>query len=122
MIEISDYRLFELGVNIKGTYIALTEKLQPENFVDLNDMLKTSGLRLNKGDNLTFFQFVSPGVHCPSSKPVEDILSSSEDGDPFTHVLLTVETGGSSRNAQSEIADAGGRFLIDLNRRGSVIT
>jgi hypothetical protein len=117
-IEISDYRLFELGVNIKGTYIAI----QPVNLVDLNDMLKTSGLRLNKDDRVEFFQFVPPGTHCPSSKPIEDILSSSEDGDSFSHVLLTVETGGSSRNAQSEIADAGGRFLVDMKRVGSVVT
>ncbi len=115
--EISDYRLIELGVNIKGTYICI----RPNDSVELSDMLKTSGLRLCKDDKLFFYQFVRPGVHCPSSKPVEDILSS-EDGGAFTHVLLTVEAGGSSRNAQSEIADAGGRFLIDLNRRGSVIT
>jgi hypothetical protein len=117
-IEISDYRLFEIGVNIKGTYIAI----QPVNLVDLNDMLKTSGLRLNKDDRVDFFQFVPPGTHCPSSKPIEDILSSSEDGDSFSHVLLTVETGGSSKNAQSEIADAGGRFLVDMKRVGSVVT
>ena len=115
--EISDYRLYELGVNIKGTYIAI----HPENFVDLNDMLKTSGLRLNKDDRVEFFQFVPPGTHCPSSKPVEDLLSSSEDGDSFSHVLLT-ETGDNSGNAQSEIADAGGRFLVDMKRVGSVVT
>jgi hypothetical protein len=116
--EISDYRLIELGVNMEGTYICI----RPNDSVELSDMLKTSGLRLSKDDELFFYKFVSRGVHCPSSKPVEDILSSSEDGESFTHVLLTVETGGSSRNAQSEIADAGGRFLIDLKRRGSVIT
>jgi len=37
-------------------------------------------------------------------------------------VLLTVETSGSSGTAHSEIADAGGRFLIDMELVGSVKT
>lgn len=37
-------------------------------------------------------------------------------------MLLAVETGGSPGAAHSEIADAGGRFLIDIGRVGSVKT
>ena len=78
---------------------------------------------------VTFFQFVPASTHCPSSRPVEELLdnsaqfSSSDDREGFTHVLLTVKTEGSSRgDAHTDIADAGGRFLIDLKRVGVVIT
>ena len=56
-----------------------------------------------------------------------DFFSSSTPHPPplqqcFTHVLLAVETSGSPGAAHSEIADAGGRFLIDIERVGSVRT
>ena len=42
-------------------------------------MLKTSGLGLNKDDNVEFFQFVRSDTHCPNGKPVDEILQISED-------------------------------------------
>jgi hypothetical protein len=139
--EFENRRIFELGISIAGNYV----RISPKNELDLKDMLTTSGLGLTKDDHISFFQFVKPGVHhvvfpllccnlwladtknagthCPSSKPIQEILSSSshEDdrADAFTHVLLTFETNGSN-GAHAEIADAGGRFLIDLDIVGSV--
>ncbi len=59
-------------------------------------------------------------THCPSSRPVEELLLE-EAG--FTHVLLTLKTEATTfGTAPSEIADAGGRFLIDLRKVGLVRT
>ena len=78
---------------------------------------------------VTFFQFVKVSTHSPSSRPVEELIdnsaqfSSSDVGGGFTHVLLNLKPEGSSCGAaHAEIADAGGRFLVDLRQVGSVVT
>ena len=113
-----DARVFEIGVNLAGTYLAF----EPRDGDELLDMLKTSGLGLGRDDRVHFFMFLAPGQHSPRSKPVEELLRPlSEEGVEFTHALLTIPDSP-SRQSYTEISDAGGRFLIDLKRVGSVKT
>jgi hypothetical protein len=112
-----DTRVFEIGVSLAGNYLAFC----PGDADELHDMLKTSGLGLGKEDRLHFLMFVPQGQHSPRSKPVEDLLSRKDAGGNFTHVLLTIPDAP-TRPIYADIADAGGRFLIDLRRMGSVRT
>ncbi len=112
-----DTRVFEIGVSLAGSYLAFC----PGDSDELHDMLKTSGLGLGKDDRMHFFMYVPQGQHAPRSKPIDDLLCRREAGDEFTHALLTIPDAP-GRLSYSEIADAGGRFLIDLWRVGSVKT
>jgi hypothetical protein len=119
----SDRRVWELGISIEGTY----QKFQPDNADELNNILKTSGLGLSlEKDVLTFFRFMPPETHCPESQTVSELLTSWQNSDDisepaFTHVLLTTpEDNGTRGMSYSEFAEAGGRFLVDLERPGSV--
>ena len=102
------------------------KKFEPKNFEELNSILKTSGLGLHEhDDHLTFFMFVPRDTHDPESQPVKEVLEARhlarEEELAYTHVLLTTPEDTSARGmAYSEISEAGGRFLVDLERPGSV--
>ena len=118
----SDRRIWELGISIEGSY----KEFEPTNFEELNNILKTSGLGLHEHDDqLTFFMFVPRDMHDPESQPVKEViearLPAREEELAYTHVLLTTPEDNSARGiVYSEISEAGGRFLVDLERPGSV--
>jgi len=117
----ADRRVWEIGISIEGSY----QKFQPENAEELKNILRTSGLGLHpEKDDLIFFRFMSSKTHCPESQPVRELLEAWQNSgtEPvFTHALLiTPEDDGSRGKEYAEFAEAGGRFLVDLERPGSV--
>jgi hypothetical protein len=95
---------------------------------DLKDMLWTSGLGISQQDVIRFFEFVPHGVYKQRAKPIEELIDQFQSMDPSQgspHILLTLpDSSGKpgTGDAYADIADAGGRFLVDLSKVGTVRT
>ena len=106
-----DASVFEVGVSLAGNFL----HFKPCDSDELLDMLKTSGLGLQKEDDLHFFKFVPHGQNSPKSKGIEDLLPSqrTDDREEYTHALLSIPDNThrqGSLSAYAEIADAGPRL------------
>eukprot|EP00960_Hanusia_phi_P014677 434294-Hanusia_phi.AAC.2 len=115
-----DFSLYEIGLSLSGNYL----NFAPSDAEELNDVLKTSGLGLDKDDSISYYQFVNHDKYSSDSKTVHEILSQSNQmNQSFTHILLVLNDRrmGSEAHFQ-DIADAGCRFLIDLRDVGNVKT
>ena len=107
-----DASVFEVGVSLAGNFL----HFKPCDSDELLDMLKTSGLGLQKEDDLHFFKFVPHGQNSPKSRGIEDLLPSqrTDDREEYTHALLSIPDNTHLRqgslSAYAEIADAGPRL------------
>eukprot|EP00960_Hanusia_phi_P057374 763546-Hanusia_phi.AAC.1 len=115
-----DFSLYEIGLSLSGNYLNFV----PNDEEDLNDVLKTSGLGLDKSDSISYYQFVNHNKHSSDSKTVHEILSQSNQlNQNFTHILLVLNDRRMGNETPfQDISDAGCRFLIDLRDVGNVRT
>eukprot|EP00961_Rhodomonas_salina_P250510 3386608-Rhodomonas_salina.1 len=107
--------IYEIGVGLDGSYVDFP-------YDDKEGLFNGPGLGLTD-DELTFFRFIPQDKHATRSRSIEELFSSSDDN-PYTHVILQLPSSDSKSAdpVYNDIADTGGRFLIDMDRSGFVVS